>query len=185
MCRRRILAEYLDGETRLECMVTEALCDVCSAEVVEYPAEEKKEVPGSLPRVRRHLPGNEEGVDTRGVVEEHQARVIMCQYIQCNYVQEAGVAAGAEVAGRVATVDERRRRRRGGRPRRRPTLRRRHSPFQVARYQNLPAVNDGLRLTQALEAIANGMQEIRNEMREIEPRLERLETRLVDKAGRP
>ncbi|KAF4589396.1 hypothetical protein GQ602_003285 [Ophiocordyceps camponoti-floridani] len=36
---------------------------------------------------------------------------------------------------------------------------------QVTRCQNLPAVDDGRRLTQALEAIHNGMQDIRNEIR--------------------
>lgn len=36
---------------------------------------------------------------------------------------------------------------------------------QVARCQNLPAVNDGRQLTQALEAINNGMRDMRDEIR--------------------
>ena len=38
------------------------------------------------------------------------------------------------------------------------------STEQIARCQNVPAVNDGLRLTQALEAIRNGMHDLRNEI---------------------
>ncbi|PHH92514.1 hypothetical protein CDD83_7011 [Cordyceps sp. RAO-2017] len=51
---------------------------------------------------------------------------------------------------------------------------------QVARCQNLPAIDGGLRLTQALEEMRNDMRDMRNEMRDMRNEMRTVNRRLDD-----
>ncbi|KAF4513656.1 hypothetical protein G6O67_000899 [Ophiocordyceps sinensis] len=49
---------------------------------------------------------------------------------------------------------------------------------QVSRCQNIPAIDGGLRLTQVLEEIRNGMRDMRNEVRAVNRKLDDLDRKV-------